>query len=65
MLPNDDVPPERPRFGRYTIAQRAKDRVLKYLNDHQDISASRIFPDFEGLGRFLRWQLDSLMTTLL
>lgn len=54
-----------PHFKRVIIAQRAKDRVLKYLNDHQEISASKIFPDFEGLGRFLRWQLDSLMTTLL
>ena len=52
-------------FQRVIIAQRAKDRVLKYLHDHQEISASKIFPDFEGLGRFLRWQLDSLMTTLL
>jgi hypothetical protein len=52
-------------FRRVIIDQRAKDRVLKYLNDHQEISASKIFPDFEGLGRFLRWQLDSLMTTLL
>jgi hypothetical protein len=55
----------KPHFKRLIIAQRAKDRVLKYLNDHKGISASKIFPDFEGLGRFLRWQLDSLMTTLL
>ena len=54
-----------PHFKRVIIAQRAKDRVLKYLNDHREISASRIFPDFEGLGRFLRWQLDSLLTTLM
>ena len=52
-------------FFRVVIAQRAKDKVIKYLNEHKKISASTIFPDFEGLGRFLRWQLDSLVTTLL
>jgi hypothetical protein len=52
-------------FRRVVIGQRCKDKVLNYLNEHKGISASTIFPDFEGLGRFLRWQLDSLVTTLL
>lgn len=61
--PDPDVQPV--GFYRVILAQRCKDKVLKYLNEHKGMSASTIFPDFEGLGRFLRWQLDSLVTTLL
>jgi len=60
---NPTEPPD--GFLRIVIAQRCKDKVLRYLNDHRNMSASTLFPDFEGLGRFLRWQLDSFVTTLL
>jgi hypothetical protein len=34
------------------------------LADHRNVTASTIFPDVVGLGRFLRWHLDSLRTML-
>jgi hypothetical protein len=51
-------------FKRVVIGHSCKDNVLDHLDRLQGISASSIFPDFEGLGRFLRWQLDSLTITL-
>lgn len=51
-------------LNRIIIAKGCKEKTLKFL-DEQNITASSIFPDVEGLGRFLRWQLDSLLTTLL
>lgn len=51
-------------LNRIIIAKGCKEKTLKFL-DEQSITASSIFPDVEGLGRFLRWQLDSLLTTLL
>jgi len=51
-------------FNRIVIAKGCKEKTLKFL-DEQGTTASSIFPDVEGLGRFLRWQLDSLLTTLL
>jgi hypothetical protein len=51
-------------LNRIIIAKGCKEKTLKFL-DEQNITASSIFPDVEGLGRFLRWQLESLLTTLL
>ena len=51
-------------LNRIIIAKGCKEKTLKFL-DEENITASTIFPDVEGLGRFLRWQLDSLLTTLL
>src|SRR5262245_7353607 len=61
------VPPNDPEPGlrRIIIHQSCKEKALRFLADQEDITASTIFPDVEGLGRFLRWQLDSLKTTLL
>jgi hypothetical protein len=50
---------------RIVIAKSCKEKALKFLDEQRGITASSIFPDVEGLGRFLRWQLDSLLTTLL
>lgn len=50
---------------RIVIAKGCKEKALKFLDEQKEITASSIFPDVEGLGRFLRWQLDSLLTTLL
>jgi hypothetical protein len=52
-------------FHRIIIAKGCKEKTLKFLDENLGINASYIFPDVEGLGRFLRWQLDSLLTTLL
>ena len=52
-------------FRRVVIASGCKEKALKFLDEHKGITASSIFPDVEGLGRFLRWHLDSLLTTLL
>lgn len=52
-------------FLRYTIAGGCKPKALQYLAEHKQITASSIFPDVVGLGRFLRWQLESLRTMLL
>ncbi len=52
-------------FKRLVIDRSCKSNTLRFLADHRDITASTIFPDVVGLGRFLRWQLDSLKTMLL
>ena len=52
-------------FRRLVIEKSCKGKALRYLADHRNITASTIFPDVVGLGRFLRWQLDSLRTMLL
>lgn len=52
-------------FGRLLISSKCKDNALKFLAEEQSITASTIFPDIVGLGRFLRWQLDSLRTMLM
>ena len=54
-----------PHFGRVTITAACKSRALQFLAEHHQITASSIFPDVVGLGRFLRWQFDSLRTMLL
>jgi hypothetical protein len=51
-------------FRRFVIQSSCKPKVLKFLADHKRITASTIFPDVVGLGRFLRWQFESLRTML-
>jgi len=53
-----------PRLQRVIIEKGCKEKALKFL-EGEGKTASEIFPDIEGLGRFLRWHLDSLLTTLL
>lgn len=62
-LPTTDDEPF--RFHRVIIAKTCKSKALRFLADHIKITASTIFPDVVGLGRFLRWHLDSLRTMLL
>jgi hypothetical protein len=52
-------------FRRFVISNGCKSNALRYLALHREITASTIFPDVVGLGRFLRWQLDSLKTMML
>ena len=52
-------------FKRLVIAGACKSKALQFLAEHKEITASTIFPDVVGLGRFLRWQLDSLRTMLM
>ena len=57
--------PEEPwHFRRLTIDKSCKSKALRFLADHRKITASTLFPDVVGLGRFLRWHLDSLRTML-
>lgn len=50
---------------RVLIDGACKSKALQFLADTMNITASTIFPDVVGLGRFLRWQFDSLRTMLL
>ncbi len=50
---------------RVLIDGACKSKALQFLAESLDITASTIFPDVVGLGRFLRWQFDSLRTMLL
>ncbi len=50
---------------RVLIDASAKGKVLQYLAESKDMTASTIFPDVVGLGRFLRWQFESLRTMLM
>lgn len=50
---------------RFIVDAACKGRTLQFLAEHQGITASTIFPDVVGLGRFLRWQFESLRTMLL
>jgi hypothetical protein len=59
------APADPPAFRRVLIASGCKEKALKFLDEHKGLTASTIFPDVEGLGKFLRWHLDSLVTTLL
>ena len=52
-------------FGRLLIDPACKGKTLQFLAEEKEITASTIFPDVVGLGRFLRWQFDSLRTMLL
>lgn len=62
LLPSDTEPF---RFRRVVIESSCKGKALRFLADHKNITASTIFPDVVGLGRFLRWHLDSLRTMLM
>jgi hypothetical protein len=51
---------------RVLIDSACKSKALQFLaSPPLNITASTIFPDVVGLGRFLRWQFDSLRTMLL
>ena len=50
---------------RVLIDGSCKSKALQFLAESLNITASTIFPDVVGLGRFLRWQFDSLRTMLL
>ncbi len=50
---------------RIVIDSGCKAKALQFLAEHKHITASTIFPDVVGLGRFLRWQLESLRTMML
>ena len=47
---------------RTLIDGACKSKALQFLAESLAITASAIFPDVVGLGRFLRWQFDSLRT---
>ena len=51
-------------FKRFVIESACKPKVLRFLAEHKLITAGSIFPDVVGLGRFLRWQFESLRTML-
>jgi hypothetical protein len=51
-------------FRRFIVDKSCKTKMLTYLADHKNITAGTIFPDVVGLGRFLRWQFESLRTML-
>ncbi len=53
------------RFRRVLIAAGCKEKTLRFLAEKKYVTAGTIFPDVEGLGRFLHWHLESLLTTLL
>lgn len=55
---------QQPVLHRNLIDASAKGKVLQYLAD-KGMTASTIFPDVVGLGRFLRWQFESLRTMLM
>lgn len=50
---------------RIVIDGASKSNILQFLAQEVKITASTIFPDVVGLGRFLRWQFDSLRTMYL
>jgi hypothetical protein len=52
-------------FQRVLIDSRCKSRALQYLAEIEGVTAGTIFPDVVGLGRYLRWQFDSLRTMML
>ena len=52
-------------LARVILDTRVKSNALQFLAQEKGITASTIFPDVVGLGRFLRWQFDSLRTIYL
>jgi hypothetical protein len=52
-------------FRRVPISGSCKGNALQFLAQEMNITASTIFPDVVGLGRFLRWQFESLRTMLM
>jgi hypothetical protein len=55
----------RPHIRRVLIAAVCKEKALRFLEQQRQVTAGTIFPDVEGLGKFLHWHLESLVTTLL
>jgi hypothetical protein len=53
------------KLRRFVIDGACKGKALQFLAEYKSITASTVFPDVVGLGRFLRWQFDSLRTMLL
>ena len=49
---------------RVLIDGSCKGKALQHLAENLEITAGTIFPDVVGLGRFLRWQFESLRTML-
>lgn len=49
-------------FRRFLIDKGCKGNALKFLKEHRNVTASTVFPDVVGLGRFLRWHFESLKT---
>lgn len=64
LQPSSDNGTSQP-LRRKLIDASCKSRTLQFLADEMKITASTIFPDVVGLGRFLRWQFESLRTMLL
>jgi hypothetical protein len=52
-------------FRRVLIAPGCKEKTLRFLAEQMHVTAGTIFPDVEGLGKFLHWHLESLVTMLL
>jgi hypothetical protein len=52
-------------FQRVLIDSRCKSWAVQYLAEIEGVTAGTIFPDVVGLGRYLRWQFDSLRTMML
>jgi len=50
---------------RVLIAPGCKEKALRFLEEQRGITAGTIFPDVEGLSKFLHWHLESMITTLL
>lgn len=58
--------PDPPNMLRRILVDAAcKGKALQYMAEYKDITASTVFPDVVGLGRYLRWQFESLRTMLL
>lgn len=53
------------RVRRVVIDASCKSKMLQFLDGTMQVNAGTIFPDVVGLGRFLRWQFDSLRTMML
>lgn len=64
LVGSNNAPPSG-GLRRFLIDPACKSKALQFLADHEGITASTIFPDVVGLGRFLRWQFESLRTMLL
>lgn len=59
------TPGGEPLLRRIPIASSCKSKALPFLAEEMKLTASTIFPDVVGLGRFLRWQFESLRTMML
>ena len=62
---NTSGSPANGAFRRVLISAGCKEKALRFLEEQRSLTAGTIFPDVEGLGKFLHWHLESLVTTLL